>query len=520
MAITFTEEDKKRFVENNPSKASMASGAYSAQASSRRSKGPLGGFIKGVGKSALGLVRGGAMTFEKVGAAITPGQQRFEKLGITSAEQAIPEEAVTGQTPAEKAGKTVGDIAQFIAPQAGAAKLAGAISKPLQGSKLARVGTGITKAITEGSTDAFVRALQTGGDVQESVEAGALGAAFVPASGLASSLFKAASKIVGGTAKRSAGFITGRGSDVIDEVFNNPQKALKGMGGESLDLLKQSAQDARNAVSELQKNARKVYGETIDALPKNAIEGATTEIPERVNAILRERGVDITEEGLSFANTGLDEAEERIITRLWNLTRNVEDATPAGLNNLAVKIGKFERSGAGKDELNAIVGLTKRDVRNFIGEKIKEFNPINKEFAKRMDFIDALRTELSFPSKQFAESTEGIIKTARKIEQLFNANKELSRELVKELEEKAAVSIVSEEAGRQLTSGATRAQASIGDTLSGVIQSVIPPEAVGRLTATAGISKQVAEDAVEKLNKALSPEQRRALLTFLLGNNR
>lgn len=351
-------------------------------------------------------------------------------------------------------------------------------------------------------------------------------------------------KFAAGTAKRIGGTLTGKGVEVIDQIIKSPQLAKTGLSGESVDILKKLSSDIRDKTINLSQKAISDYEKALTELPKRlgrapkvltdktkttilaggkkyvlSKQGVKSYLTEK----LRNFGVKVnpTKKEFDFLESPLRKSEENILREVFNVVDKWTDTSPVGLNKLAVKIGNYRKAGDQSETLNAIVGGLKNNVRKYIGKRVPAVQELNNAFSIKEDFIDAVRKEFSIPNN--LKSREGILKVARKVEQIFNSNKELTRELLQEMEQKTGINVLPIEAGRQLSSAPSRAQVSIGDSARGLIQSVIPPKFIGEIARQTGIAKQNIETALNAsqplitLLREYKPVERVAIINAILS---
>lgn len=336
-----------------------------------------------------------------------------------------------------------------------------------------------------------------------------VGLTVLPAEKLLAKPAKLVANFFGGAAKRLGSVISGKSVNVIDKIISEPRIAKEGLRGDEVSVLKEISNEARNAVSNLQKIAGQEYEKAIDSLPQVA-EIEPMKIVNRIKTKFDDFGIKLDKGNLSFAESPLDEAQQKVVTKMWELMKEPKNFNnPKSMNILAQKISKFRK--VGDKELNNIVDTARRAVRDIVGDEVPQLREALKKYSDKQDFLDAVRTELSISGK--TDSTEGIIKTSKKLQNIFNSNKELAVDLVENLEKESGTKILAKEAGRQLGAQPSRAQVSIGDGLRGIVQTVIPPKAVGEMAAATGIAKEKIKPFVDLLSK-FAPVERIAVFNL------
>jgi len=345
--------------------------------------------------------------------------------------------------------------------------------------------------------------LSTGEAIMGAVETGL---AAVPVEKVIAKPIQMVSKLFGGVAKRLGGAISGKGAEALEMIIENPEAAKEGLRGESLEVLKDSAKEIRGVVKRMQSDASEKFGQEIDKLPvfkkinKKKIE-------RNIAPRLENFGITMIDNKFNLKNSVLDEADEKVLKKMFDLFETHTDETPKALNDLARKVSAF-RKGADRTQLNTVVDTVRRGIRDTVGEEVPQLKKALTDYSQKEDFLDALMGELSI--KRGFDSTEGIIKTSRKIANLFGSNKELTRELI---EQAGAGDILAREAGRQLAEAPSRASVSIGETTRSILQSVIPPKAIGEVAAALGTTKEKVRPLINILNN-YAPVERIALFNL------
>lgn len=348
--------------------------------------------------------------------------------------------------------------------------------------------------------------LSSGEATMGAVEAGLT---VLPVEKAVSPIIKPVTKFFSGFAKRLGGSLSGKGVSVIEKIIENPQAAKIGLRGDEVEVLKKTASSARTGVKQLSQKSGQDYEKAIDALP----EVANIDVNKLVNKITTkfdDFGIKLENGTLDFSTSPLDEAQERVVTKMWDLMKQPRKYdNPKDLNNLARQISKFRKTT--DPELNNIVDATRRAIRDTVSEEVPELRTALQKYSKEQDFLDAVESELSI--KGATDSTEGILQTSRKLQTVFNSNKELTRQLLSEFEGKTGKDLLATEAGRQIASAPSRAQVSIGDVARNIVQTVIPPKAVGEIAVAVGVSKQKIKPFVSLLNQ-FAPAERIAIFNL------
>jgi hypothetical protein len=448
------------------------------------------GLAKSVGKVGLGIGTLG----RGIQRIVTPKALEAKMMGrdsifdIGGEKRAQADEFLRPKSQAEKTSMFVGDVAATAIPSS-------AVYKATKGIGFA------TQLLGRGGVGALSGTIQGGGDIDRDT---AIGAATEVA-------FPVAGKVLGyggNVLKGLAGLVSGKGSDVIEQVMKTPRAALEGGQLTGVAGLKESAVSVRQGVKELGKKANTEYAELVakagvKELPKDDIvRGMSDRLVDLADARM-------TKEGLKFVDTPFTEIEETQLRKVFNNINTWDDFTPDGVNSLARKISRFRRGSADSANFDRVIDTLKRDLRTYVGKVAPTIKEANEKYADKMDLLDQLDNILKTDGA--VTSREGIQKTSEAIGRLFNANKDIAREGVEEIERELGINILGKEAGRQLVDGVSRSQSAIGDFATGISRAIIPPKLLLQVTARTGIAK----DAIESRLDVLDPTARAVVIEVL-----
>ena len=439
------------------------------------------GIAKGAGKLALGVGTLG----RGIQKAITPKALEGQMLGgesmfdTGSAKRQAADEALKADT----TGQSIGSFATEV----------GATMLPSGGAYKATKGLGfLTRMLGRGGTGAVVGTVQGGGDIDRDTAIGAAAETIIP--GAVSQTFK----VGGGILKRLASIGGGTGTDVIEQVLKTPKAALAASKMDDVTALKGTATAIRSGIKTLRQKA----GQEFDTL--------TSKITKPLDGNkLKDSALKYIDEleGSSFKVDAGD------MNKLRNVVKGWEDYSPKGINGLASRISEFYSGSANAVPEDRIVSGLNRMIRDWVGKQVPEIAEANAKYADKMDLIEQMNA--IFKLKGATDSRIGLQNTATAVSRLFNANKNIARQGVEELEKEIGVDILGREAGRQLGAGAiTKFQ--MADGATGVARSLIPQSAILKLTAATGMTK----NAIESRLDTLEPAARATVievLTDLLG---
>ena len=437
------------------------------------------GIAKGIGRLALGVGTIGRTIQEGVGRLVGRDLPETSIFDIGSTPRAQAEEALRPRGPGEK-------ISSFITEVGGGAAASGGVLKATSGLSFARAMLG------RGAGGAVVGTIQGGGDVDRDTLIGA-------GTEVAFPLLGRGLTYGGKVLKSLAGLTTGVGSEVIDQVVKTPRSALAGGTDDGVKALRQTA----SAIREGSKQIREKAGQQFAEMTKNH----TRQLNRVDFNKLTAEYLDEFDSSTFIDTKNIDKV--RAVVQSW------DDYSAQGLNKLASKISKFYTGSAASTDTDRLVSGLNRTIRNWIGKQIPEIAEANAIYADKMDLIEQM--DALFKLKGSVDDRLGLQKTAEAVSRLFNANKDIAREGVEELQKELGIDILGREAGRQLVSGVTtKFQAGAQDGIVGVARAFVPPELVLRLAAGTGIAKEV----IERRLSVIEPILRSAVLevlTDLLG---
>lgn len=455
-----------------------------------------GGFMQGT-KNFLG---GAIDSFAAPGRTI---QKMLPKaLGTIGGERAADtiEERFNGNVDpnafSTKAGQFTGEVASFATPGGASMKL--------------------PQLAYRGATGAGIQALREG-EVNTSVGVAGGVAAFAPP--VISESVKGASRLVSNVIKNAAAGISGKGSKVIETIYNNPTAAREGLN--EVVSLADDAVKIRQSVSGLARAASDEFAADLANLPKrlgrtpqvlNAGQKTTIKtggktytlslqgVKSNLTKELRKFDVEVDPKGktFNFLEAPLDNAESKRLQEVFSIIDTWKDTSPVGFHKLARKIASFRRPGEQSPELNAIIDSVSRNTRGYIGKRIPAAKEMLTKYSDAQDIIDALDQEFATKGR-FIGGTADQIKTERKLATAFSGEKDTAHKI---LDENVDSNIIARQAGRELGQGITRSGASIGDLLRTAVNTVISPKLIGEVTIKTGLAGPQAQRLLQAIQSA------------------
>lgn len=410
------------------------------------------GIGKGIGKLGLGVGTIGRGIQRGVAGAVGVDMQENSIFDTQSTQRAQAEEALRPKNTGEA-------VSRFLTEVGATALPSGAVMKATKGLGFARAMLG--RGVIGGATGT----VQGGGDIDRDTAIGAVSEIAFPVAG----------KLInygGDVLKGFAGLVSGKGSDVVEQVIKTPRAALEGGRTAGIEGLKETATAIREGVKLVQKNAGTAFEE--------ATKGYTTPLSKKAFK-------EVTEEFFSEIDNSTFIAPEKI-NKLKTVVDTWTDYSPQGLNKLGSKISKFYSGSDSAADIDRVISGLNRTIRGWVGNQVPEIAEANAKYADKMDLLEQM--EAIFRTKGAVDDRLGLQKTAESVSRLFNANRDIAREGVEELERELGINVLGREAGRQLVDGVTRSRGAIGDAALGVAKAVIPPQALLQITARTGLARE------------------------------
>ena len=500
---------------------------YAEKVAARREAEPkviraLGDFGVGIGKSigntVVGVAELGNKIIDKVDKPVVEALGGTYQSPLSQQEIQEARSIFNPLNKAEKVGNTIGSIAQYLVPSVGAEKAELAIATKFPNIYANLFGKLGTKAITQGATNAGAELIMSGGDTKKAAETGLItGAIPVVGAGI-----KPAANLVGGALKRGAGVITGKGTNVIDQIVSNPRAAIEGLSQKPMETLTKDYTQIKNAIRGVSEAAKKEYGDTLKKIGEvvtTPIKSAKTE----ALAIIDNSGVKLTKQGgkkvLDFSGTPLSPNEENIVTKVYNTISGNKDLSANGVENLAQKLQKFVRGSEDSKQVDTIVKGAIKALRDSVAKEAEKLGytegaNLARNYAIAQDKLDVYEKLFAVTDGKLSTELEKTNAT-KKLTNLLSGEKTIEGEKLKEL---GVSDVLSREAGRTMREGVTRASASLGDFISGAINTVIPPKTIGYIAAYTGLSLEKAALLAKEL-APLNSVAKAAILEAISNNN-
>lgn len=417
---------------------------------------------------------------------------------------------------AQKIGKAAEQVSEFLIPGGAASKAGKAAELATGAGKLAKAAGLGAKALTEAGTMAGVTAAQ-GGSGKDIKNAGLLGAAFPIVGAAAKGLGKVGTAVV----EHLASTLSGVPKAAIQHAVENPVAVQKAMTRAAQDegMSQKIYKNAVEALDDLKNARRSAYEGNLVKLEKEItytkngqmyvnrvltdaeakatkgyIPGTSIGVPTKLSTngiknvftrTAKQFGAEGSgQRGLDFTNVALDDAHISKLQKLQDRIYNWTDTSPTGINKLRQVIASYETGGvnlAGSEsKFNKIIGDLRRNLSDYVGERVPQVAVMNKEYRAASEVIDNIRNQLKIGSKDPNTAL-------RKLVNVFNPKSSLYRPVVEQLGEKAGKDLMSDIAGLVMSKWTPEG---IGKYLAGIIEggsgvaAFTHPEALAAIPAT------------------------------------
>lgn len=477
---------------------------------------------------AIGAGKGAIETLQNIGNIVA--KPLGKAMGVPEEEIGIPKEKLEADNTAQKVGKFTERVAEVAVP---ATKI----------STATKTLPFISRVVTRTLADMGIMIAQEGEIKAKEQGAISLASQAIP------SVLKIGGKYLSNIFKRGAGVLTSKGSEVVEQVLKDPELAMKGMEGNPVQTLRSAASSVVDFIKNLSKSAKETYGETIQNIEKNyqeVISGFRSSQKDGMTLIHPETGTTIikdpngnkfnlalgtlkkyitnglkdfnvtgsTKGGFDFSNSSLNPQEEAVMGKVVDKIQNWTDITPTGLNRLSQIVEGYARAeSAGLKRANAIIYRIANTMDDYIAERVPGIREMNNEYKQSMQFIQQLENQVGQITGK-AVTPELIDQVSKKISNLFTANKQIARDVISKMP--GGEDLLSIEAGREMVQSIGRASAGLGGKIEGLVQAVIPPERVAKLTAFVGKQGKKLDPILPVLEK-LVPTERAVLIETMLN---
>lgn len=340
---------------------------------------------------------------------------------------------------------------------------------------------------------------------------------------VAGAVVRPATKIVSRLLKGLGSGLSGVSTETIDKIVSNPKVAQhatdKLLKTGNSKVLEENARTIVNGVSKVRQEARKAYGEGVQALKVEDIN--PQKFRQSLQPLMDKFGVS-SQSGVknSMKLSGVEFSDPKNIKTAKSLVQQLSKTPMDGfsLRKLLDKISKERYKTAVGDErlaFNAFIKELSGGVKDAISGSTDKLDEINKSFSSDMQLAGTVQN--IFGKVNFKNLQE-VVKASQKLETVF-AQKGLAPDVVDRFLERIGVSakdFKTTEAIRQITGKATGANTkglSIGELVQQTTSAIITPTMVRDLSIKTGMAKETIVPFLRKMN----PQARNVVIQALLS---
>lgn len=332
------------------------------------------------------------------------------------------EELAKTENTAQEVGKSIGDVAQFVAvPEA--------------------KGPALVKAVTGFATGAGTSAAQ-GGTTAENVTSGVIDAAIPGAGPLL--------KKVGTGIKETLGASTGVGGGVINTAW----EAAKA-GGKKLEAFKQGlgtsveaiVTEAKDALSGIIRERGASYSKALEGLKESTKQLDISPINNAVQKGLKDFNVKITKDGLDFSRSklALDKTAQAEMNQIYETMKTwgtqKGDRLITGVDTLKQMFGDLYSDSSSIRAFSKAVEKAAKDV----GKQVPGYEKMLDAYSESTKVIKEIQKGLSLKDNVQVETA------FKKLTSALRTNNETRKALVDELDKASGGFLSSKIAGQQMS---------------------------------------------------------------------
>lgn len=461
-----------------------------------------GNFLTGLVKSAASTVKGTLDLEPEFTKKLFPKSKQAKAFE----EKHLSEEKLKTRGFGEKAGKFVGDVAQFAIPGT-------KVSKATQALPMAaKIGV---RALTSGAIGAAQTGELKGGAIAAGTEAAIPGVSKV-----VSVAAKPVGAFMGRLFKGVGSGLSGASTSQIDAILKNPKaaqqvvKEIKSAGG--ANVLRKNSKEIVEGVSKIRQEARGAFKKGLEELAETDIEPSV--FRENIGGVLNKYGSVKTGGQRVLQNVEFDDPKN--LKRASDLISRLHNAKLDGksLRKLADDISESKYKIATSDErlaYNAFINDLSEGLTQSVKKSTSKLDEINKAFSQDMQLAEEVQQ--IFGKVKFKNAKE-ILTVSQKLESLFS-KKGLAPEAIDNFLQRIGIEpsqFRAGEAARQMGELAPQTN-TVGTSPFEIIRSftsaIVPPEMVRNLAIRTGIGMEVAQEIATKL----SPTARSTLIRLIIG---
>ena len=253
-------------------------------------------------------------------------------------------------------------------------------------------------------------ALGYGFDVSQKAQQGEGVGSFVPGLGTAVGATAPVSFfLAGGLAKKTAGALSGVGTDVIDRALKNPDAvsaAIKNYS-QNPEVKQQLLTQASEALNVFSQQKSGEYASTLTKLKlKNPIQ-LNTVVDSFSEAVKKFGGTVDAEGNLLFKNTSLTKADKNNLFAAWDDIKGWNDFSVQGLDTLRQNVGNYMKdfSALGNPRANVVLGEVKNKLTKTLSQNVPGYSKMLSNYGSKAEAATDFAREFQL-SGRAKESTK------------------------------------------------------------------------------------------------------------------
>ena len=344
---------------------------------------------------------------------------------------------------------------------------------------------------------------------------------------LVGAALKPVKAIVGRLFKGIGSGLSGVSTNSIDEIINNPKKAIevsKKLAETGNDkVLEDNARTIINGVSKVRQEASKAYGEGLEQLSKVDIE--PTVFRNQTQQTLDKYGVSLRDGVRTLGNVEFDDPKN--IQKASDLIDKLSKVELDGksIRKLSDDIENAAYKVATSDErlsFNSFVRDLSNTLKDAVTQSTSKLDDINKAYSQDLQLTESV--EDIFGKVNFKNLPE-VLRASKKLETVFS-QKGLAPSIVDDFLTRIGVSpndFKTSEAVRQIsnkTTGANTKGLSLGELIQQATSAIVTPNAVKNMSILTGLAEDVLSPFLEKMKPAARNVVIQALLQVNQGDSK
>lgn len=405
--------------------------------------------------------------------------------------------ALEANTPAQKVGKGITQIAEFAIPQS-------KVAKATEGLNI------VQKVLTKAITSSAVATAQNKGEVGKGTVIAAGAEVGFPVAGvlLKNLLVKPLSGIIKGLGSAFSGGSVEDINNILKDPKTAEQVTKAFSGGNGTEVLKKEAQKIMDGVSLIKKQASNAYKEGLNSL--ESIDIKPEIIKNNVTDVINKYGGQVKKSGISLSGTQFS-TDKNLVKKANDIIskiNNTKDLSGRAIRQLMEDIDTNKLKTATNDtsiSFNELMGDLSSSLKKSVSESTNKLDEINASYSKDAQLADSIQN--IFGKVKFKNPKE-LAKIASKIEAL-SYEKGLSPETIdtffKRINQSAQEFKTSESTRKMLSQ--TGQRNSIGGSFAEITRNlgagIITPKLITQIATLTGKTEPYLKALLQKTEPAL-----------------